>query len=39
MRYLLVLSGVGGLWVLVSFFNEKCFIDWLIDGLIDGLMG
>lgn len=34
----IVLSGVGGLWALVSFFNEKCFVDWLIDGLMDWLV-
>lgn len=38
----IVLSGVGGLWALVSFFNGKYvfprLVDGLIDGWIDGLM-
>lgn len=38
----IVLSGVGGLEALVSFFCREMFcrlVDGLVDGWIDGLMG
>lgn len=34
------ISGVGGLWALVSFFllRNMYFLDWLMGWLMDGLM-